>query len=260
MPHVEFDYDAQLRGAFDSPDAMRARVLSGVREPDCAYTARGDPRMPLQVAQSVHALVCRLWGAVLALPAHAMRPLVNVLENTVVAFETRLATRMHEMLRPRLGESSCEKLMNDPRRRPILVTDPHYARARAALASSSSNGNNGGGVEPATEESFCVAEERLEKELYDGVIKISARTLLDHDKMTQLAHISDTASWFASQLYALVDAFDSVRSFVGSYSQVFSLLCMCVCVCFGRRARCQYCPSQPSPVPMNSTAVWPATQ
>lgn len=41
------------------------------------------------------------------------------LENTAIMFEARLRGRISEILRPRLGEYSCAKLMSDPRRRPV---------------------------------------------------------------------------------------------------------------------------------------------
>jgi hypothetical protein len=66
------------------------------------------------------------------------------LENTAVMFEARLRGRISDVLRPRLGEYSCAKLMSDPRRRPVFFSPPsfdldnHHARVvRAAVGKRS---------------------------------------------------------------------------------------------------------------------------
>jgi hypothetical protein len=218
VPHVEFDYIEQLSSAFAAPDALKPRSLAGVPlvVPLSAapYTGRGEPRVVMRVALDAYNLVYRMWGSVLALPTRLLRPLVSVLEDTVVAFEARLRERVNEVLRPRVGESSVSTMMRDPRLVPLLLSDPLYRTTqtddtRANLADGGSS-FAAPDLDADADRAFRAAEENLEEPLYDTFV-INARQLLDGERMGQLAMIGDSSNWFAAQLRALATQLRSLR-------------------------------------------------
>lgn len=213
VPHVENDFVEQLSVAFASPDALRPRSLAGaplvVPASTAPYTGHGEPRVVMRVALDAYNLLYRMWGSVLSLPTRSLRPLVAVLEDTIVSFEARLRERLNEVLRPRIGESSVATMMRDPRLRPLLLSDPLYRSAQATDDARANDGGGGGSsfsaapdIDADADRAFRAAEENLEEPLYETFV-VNARQLLDAERMGQLAMIGDSANWLAAQLRAL---------------------------------------------------------
>lgn len=212
VPHVENDFVEQLGAAFASPDALRPRSLVGaplvVAQSTAPYTGHGEPRVVMRVALETYNLLYRMWGSVLSLPTRSLRPLVAVLEDTIVSFEARLRERLNEVLRPRIGESSVATMMRDPRLRPLLLSDPLYRTTqvsddgRAAAAADSGSSFSAPDLDADADRAFRAAEENLEEPLYDTFV-VNARQLLDSERMGQLAMIGDGSNWLAAQLRAL---------------------------------------------------------